>query len=140
MVSLTATFADRQWTAGKHLETAGQLAKELEDWNEVKDLYKRASELYMYCGKPQAAADALVRGARCVSFLCGSTPKLVKLSLFSVVWKLGFNIGDLFARLGRETCSKLRNLALVEIQTNIQKEHSICFFACGRQLRMFIRY
>ncbi|CAM6090974.1 unnamed protein product [Calypogeia fissa] len=55
-----------QWTAAKHLEIAGQLAKELEDWAEVKDLYKRASELYMYCGKPQPAADALVKGARAI--------------------------------------------------------------------------
>lgn len=53
-----------QWTAAKHLETAGGLAKELEAWPEVADLYKRASEMYMFCGKPQPAADALVRGAK----------------------------------------------------------------------------
>ncbi|KAL3677324.1 hypothetical protein R1sor_027272 [Riccia sorocarpa] len=55
-----------QWTAAKHLETAGGLAKELETWPEVADLYKRASELYMFCGKPQPAADALVRGAKAI--------------------------------------------------------------------------
>lgn len=52
------------WQAAKHLESAGALAKELQNWNEVADYYKRASELYTECGKPQPAADALARGAR----------------------------------------------------------------------------
>uniref|UniRef100_A0A0D6R4D1 Gamma-soluble NSF attachment protein n=1 Tax=Araucaria cunninghamii TaxID=56994 RepID=A0A0D6R4D1_ARACU len=52
------------WQAAKHLESAGALAKELENWNEVADYYKRASELYTECGRPQPASDALARGAR----------------------------------------------------------------------------
>lgn len=52
------------WQAAKHFESAGALAKELENWNEVADFYKRACELYTECGKPQPASDALARGAR----------------------------------------------------------------------------
>eukprot|EP01018_Ginkgo_biloba_P029510 Gb_22676 [translate_table: standard] len=52
------------WQAAKHLESAGALAKELGNWNEVADYYKRACELYTECGKPQPASDALARGAR----------------------------------------------------------------------------
>jgi tetratricopeptide (TPR) repeat protein len=52
------------WQAAKHLESAGALAKELENWNEVVDFYKRACELYTECGKPQPASDALAREAR----------------------------------------------------------------------------
>ncbi|KAH9315492.1 hypothetical protein KI387_024119, partial [Taxus chinensis] len=52
------------WQAAKHLESAGALAKELENWNEVADYYRRACELYTECGKPQPASDALARGAR----------------------------------------------------------------------------
>ncbi|XP_020595225.1 gamma-soluble NSF attachment protein [Phalaenopsis equestris] len=52
------------WDAAKHMESAGALAKDLNSWNEVSDLYKRASELYMECGRSQPASDALAKGAR----------------------------------------------------------------------------
>lgn len=46
------------------MESAGALAKELGRWNEVSDFYRRASELYRECGRPQPASDALAKGAR----------------------------------------------------------------------------
>ncbi|KAJ7549130.1 hypothetical protein O6H91_07G041500 [Diphasiastrum complanatum] len=52
------------WQAAKHMEAAGGLAKELGNWTEVADFYKRACELYAESGKPQPGADALARGAR----------------------------------------------------------------------------
>ncbi|EFJ08366.1 hypothetical protein SELMODRAFT_118760 [Selaginella moellendorffii] len=52
------------WHAGKHMESAGALAKELGLWNEVADFFRRASELYIESGKPQPAAEALSRGGR----------------------------------------------------------------------------
>ncbi|KAK7814148.1 gamma-soluble NSF attachment protein-like [Quercus suber] len=52
------------WDAAKHMESAAALAKELGNWTEVADFYKRASELYMVCGRPQPASDALAKGAR----------------------------------------------------------------------------
>ncbi|KAM1484611.1 hypothetical protein EV2_037348 [Malus domestica] len=52
------------WDAAKHMESAAALAKELGKWNEVADFYKRASELYAECGRPQPASDALAKGAR----------------------------------------------------------------------------
>uniref|UniRef100_A0A6N2KA05 Gamma-soluble NSF attachment protein n=1 Tax=Salix viminalis TaxID=40686 RepID=A0A6N2KA05_SALVM len=51
------------WDAAKHMESAAALAKELGYWNEVTDFYRRASELYMECGRPQPASDALAKGA-----------------------------------------------------------------------------
>nr|KYP55109.1 Gamma-soluble NSF attachment protein [Cajanus cajan] len=52
------------WDAAKHLESAAALAKDLSNWQEVGDFYRRASELYMECGRPQPASDALAKGAR----------------------------------------------------------------------------
>ncbi|KAL3654622.1 hypothetical protein CASFOL_001607 [Castilleja foliolosa] len=52
------------WDAAKHMESAGALAKEVSNWNEVSDFYKRASELYIECGRSQPASDALAKGAR----------------------------------------------------------------------------
>ncbi|KAL0004100.1 hypothetical protein SO802_011661 [Lithocarpus litseifolius] len=52
------------WYAAKHMESATALAKEVGNWTEVADFYKRASELYMVCGRPQPAYDALAKGAR----------------------------------------------------------------------------
>ncbi|KAB5535004.1 hypothetical protein DKX38_018090 [Salix brachista] len=52
------------WDAAKDMESAAALAKELGNWNEVSDFYGRASELYMECGRPQPASDALVKAAR----------------------------------------------------------------------------
>uniref|UniRef100_A0A6M2F044 Gamma-soluble NSF attachment protein n=1 Tax=Populus davidiana TaxID=266767 RepID=A0A6M2F044_9ROSI len=52
------------WDAAKHMESAAALAKELGNWNEVTDFYRRASELYMECGRPQPASDALAKAAR----------------------------------------------------------------------------
>mgnify|MGYP007117631480 FL=1 len=54
----------RPWQAAKNLEAAGALAKDLSRFEEVLDLYKRASELYIECGMPQPSADALAKGAR----------------------------------------------------------------------------
>jgi tetratricopeptide (TPR) repeat protein len=54
------------WTAGKHMESAGQLAKELGLIDEAIDSYRRASELILHCGKVQPSADVLSRGARAV--------------------------------------------------------------------------
>ncbi|CAO2036529.1 unnamed protein product [Urochloa humidicola] len=51
------------WDAAKHMESAAALAKELGRWNEVSDFYRRASELYRECGRPQPASDALAKGA-----------------------------------------------------------------------------
>ncbi|XP_078428747.1 gamma-soluble NSF attachment protein [Wolffia australiana] len=52
------------WDAAKHLESAANLAKQLGQWNEVLDFFRRASELYNECGRSQPAADALAKGAR----------------------------------------------------------------------------
>ncbi|KAK4491533.1 hypothetical protein RD792_002285 [Penstemon davidsonii] len=52
------------WDAAKHMESAAALAKDLGNWNEVADLYKRASELYIESGRAQPASDALAKGAR----------------------------------------------------------------------------
>ncbi|XP_062096635.1 gamma-soluble NSF attachment protein [Humulus lupulus] len=52
------------WDAAKHMESAAALAKELGKWNEVADFYKRASELYVECGRSQPSSDALAKGAR----------------------------------------------------------------------------
>ncbi|XP_065848017.1 gamma-soluble NSF attachment protein isoform X2 [Euphorbia lathyris] len=52
------------WDAAKHMEFAAGLAKELANWNEVADLYRRASELYIECGRSQPASDALAKAAR----------------------------------------------------------------------------
>lgn len=46
------------------MESAAALAKELRNWNEVADLYRCASELYIECGRSQPASDALGKGAR----------------------------------------------------------------------------
>lgn len=52
------------WDAAKLMESAAAQAKELRNWGEVADFYKRASELYMQCGRSQPASDALAKGAR----------------------------------------------------------------------------
>ncbi|KAF5475482.1 hypothetical protein F2P56_007284 [Juglans regia] len=52
------------WDAARHMESAAYLAKELGNWNEVADFYRRASELYIVCGRSQPASDALAKGAR----------------------------------------------------------------------------
>lgn len=54
----------RPWDAAKHMESAAVLAKELSNWTEVADFYRKASELYTECGRPQPASDALAKGAR----------------------------------------------------------------------------
>lgn len=46
------------------MEAAAVLAKELSNWTEVADFYRKASELYTECGRPQPASDALAKGAR----------------------------------------------------------------------------
>ncbi|XP_047327085.1 gamma-soluble NSF attachment protein [Impatiens glandulifera] len=52
------------WDAAKHMESAAAMAKELSNWNEVADFYRKASELYSECGRSQPASDALAKGAR----------------------------------------------------------------------------
>ncbi|XP_051125308.1 gamma-soluble NSF attachment protein isoform X2 [Andrographis paniculata] len=52
------------WDAAKHMESAGALAKEVSNWNQVSDFYRHASELYIECGRSQPASDALAKGAR----------------------------------------------------------------------------
>nr|XP_027087193.1 gamma-soluble NSF attachment protein [Coffea arabica] len=52
------------WDAAKHMESAATVAKELGNWREVADFYRRASELYIECGRSQPASDALAKGAR----------------------------------------------------------------------------
>ncbi|XP_051128882.1 gamma-soluble NSF attachment protein-like [Andrographis paniculata] len=52
------------WDAAKHMESAAALAKELGNWSQVSDFSKHASELYIECGRSQAASDALAKGAR----------------------------------------------------------------------------
>ncbi|XP_021734209.1 gamma-soluble NSF attachment protein-like [Chenopodium quinoa] len=52
------------WDAARFMESAAAMAKELGSWNEVADFYKRASELYIECGRSQPASDALAKGAR----------------------------------------------------------------------------
>jgi tetratricopeptide (TPR) repeat protein len=51
------------WDAARHMESAAALAKELGKWNEVADFYRRASELYVECGRSQPSSDALAKGA-----------------------------------------------------------------------------
>ncbi|XP_059666947.1 gamma-soluble NSF attachment protein [Cornus florida] len=52
------------WDAAKHMESAAAMAKELDNWAQVADFYRRASELYNECGRSQPASDALAKGAR----------------------------------------------------------------------------
>ncbi|KAK5827060.1 Gamma-soluble NSF attachment -like protein [Gossypium arboreum] len=52
------------WDAAKHMESAAALAKELRNWTEVIDFYRRASELYMQCDRPRPASDSLAKAAR----------------------------------------------------------------------------
>ncbi|XP_021746017.1 gamma-soluble NSF attachment protein-like [Chenopodium quinoa] len=52
------------WDAARFMESAAAMAKELGSWNEVADFYRRASELYIECGRSQPASDALAKGAR----------------------------------------------------------------------------
>lgn len=52
------------WDAAKHMQSAASMAKELRAWREVADLYRRASVLYIECGRAQPASDALAAGAR----------------------------------------------------------------------------
>ncbi|KAF2304593.1 hypothetical protein GH714_034553 [Hevea brasiliensis] len=64
MASKGQEILSSPWDAAKHMESAAALAKELGKWNEVADLYRRASELYIECGRSQPASDALAKGAR----------------------------------------------------------------------------
>jgi tetratricopeptide (TPR) repeat protein len=55
---------DNKWLGAKHLESAASLAKDLKQWDEVLDTYKRAAELYNDCGRPQVAAEAYGKAAK----------------------------------------------------------------------------
>lgn len=46
------------------MESAGALAKETGFVDQAIEFYRRASELFLQCGKVQPSGDALVRGAR----------------------------------------------------------------------------
>ena len=46
------------------MESAAVLAQKLSIWNEVADFYRKASELYVECGRAQPASDALGKAAR----------------------------------------------------------------------------
>lgn len=46
------------------MESVGALAKELGFIDETVDSYRKASELFLTCGKVQPSADVLGRGAR----------------------------------------------------------------------------
>ncbi|KAF8096103.1 hypothetical protein N665_0317s0009 [Sinapis alba] len=52
------------WDAAKHMESAAALAQKLSIWDEVADFYRKASELYVECGRAQPASDALGKAAR----------------------------------------------------------------------------
>lgn len=52
------------WQAAKHLESAAAAAKDLRRWSEVAAYERRAAELLVGCGRPQAAAEVLARGAK----------------------------------------------------------------------------
>ncbi|TYJ33661.1 hypothetical protein E1A91_A05G118400v1 [Gossypium mustelinum] len=54
------------WDAAKSMESAAAIAKELRNWTEVIDFYRKASELYMQCDRPQYASDSLAKAARAV--------------------------------------------------------------------------
>lgn len=62
--ALNLLDCSRPWTAGKHMESVGALAKELGYIDETVDSYRKASELFLNCGKVQPSADVLGRGAR----------------------------------------------------------------------------
>lgn len=42
------------WHAARHLESAGALAAELDDFDGALDLYSQAAEYYFEAGRPQA--------------------------------------------------------------------------------------
>ncbi|GBG89196.1 hypothetical protein CBR_g48904 [Chara braunii] len=54
------------FTAAKHMESAGMMAKEARRWEVATASYKRACELYLEAGRPQPGADALFKGARAI--------------------------------------------------------------------------
>ncbi|KAF7803935.1 gamma-soluble NSF attachment protein [Senna tora] len=64
MASKGQEMLSSPWDAAKHIESAAALAKDLSNWREVGDFYRRASELYIECGRSQPASDALAKGAR----------------------------------------------------------------------------
>nr|KJB56351.1 hypothetical protein B456_009G116300 [Gossypium raimondii] len=85
------------WDAAKSMESAAALAKELRNWTEVIDFYRKASELYMQCDRPQFASDSLAKAARytdAVAFLlklglaadkCNATNSQCKAYLSAVI-------------------------------------------------------
>jgi len=50
--------------AAKHLESAAFIARDLKEAPKAADLYERASQLHQQDGRPDAAAEALMKGAR----------------------------------------------------------------------------
>lgn len=52
------------WHAAKHLEKAGDCARESSDMTLMIDYMKQASSAYREAGRPQAAADCLTKGAK----------------------------------------------------------------------------
>lgn len=61
---MSSLISNSPWDAAKHMESAAALAQKLSIWNEVADFYRKASELYIECGRAQPASDALGKAAR----------------------------------------------------------------------------
>ncbi|KAJ4830291.1 hypothetical protein Tsubulata_003632 [Turnera subulata] len=66
MASKGQEMLSSPWDAAKHMESAGAMAKELGKWDQVADLYRKASQLYIECSRSQPASDALAKAARAV--------------------------------------------------------------------------
>ncbi len=52
------------WPSPFHRSLAGEIARELGQWEEVQELYSRAAQYYAEEGRPVAAAEAGVKAAR----------------------------------------------------------------------------
>lgn len=55
------------WHAAKALERAADLAREAGHFSEIESLYSNCADLYLEEGRPQAAAEAISRGAVALS-------------------------------------------------------------------------
>jgi hypothetical protein len=45
-----------QWHAAKHMETAGEICKQLQQWQQLGDFYQRAAQLYQDAGRASTGA------------------------------------------------------------------------------------
>ena len=53
-----------EWHAAKHLESAAQISKDMEQWPATADFARRASQLYIDAGKLGTGAECMGRAAR----------------------------------------------------------------------------